>query len=769
MADERKDLPPVNSANFLEKVREFASTALGKRGDPLDRVVTLRDLVDVDLVKLRPGYGVGKPTPIAGVGPAVGTGSGGTVEPDLTPPPMPSGLIVTAGFANLLIEHASPVYTQGHGHARTRVYGATYTSALPVFSDARLITEFTGTVTAHPTSLGVKWRIWVSWVSNDGVEGPVAGGTNGADAQVGLVGGADLAPLIIDAGKLAAGAVDLGSTKVTGTITDPARFGAAAIGYTVTQYLVATSGVLGNLVVDNAQIASVSAAKLLAGALSVGQYIRSTSYVAGSSGWAINADGTAEFSAASIRGQLTASQINANGLIIRDNAGNPILGAGNALPLGYAPAGTLNSNISISASGVLSGAGGGQVTLPGIGLRTFRVGAYGLSATGMAIGSELRDGDTGALLVSGSSMYRVVKINRSTGAVTDVGAWNTLAGGSNPASMAAALNAIGNDHVVVVFSYDEPQGYRLSGGLDVAMYRCGASRSVFGSPNFKYRSAYILVGIPGCGEGNGIEQYRGDVDSDTGAWCDMSFAIRNGNIVAGGATATPRSLADFNAGAMAYINQITSANVSSYIASAAINLANINVASINTLAALSSVLGTVDIVTGGYLRSGQTDWSVGSGFWLGWIGSGPGEPGFSIGDGSAYLRYRPSTGLEIKLSTYTLSLSSSSGMAVYLYLGGNGTYTLGTYTATPAGGVAPYSYAWSISTYSNGVNPAQFTALIQPSGDTCVMRVNSTASSSASVAQWVSLTCTVTDANGRATSTTYSPIISWNGYDTSGL
>lgn len=662
MADERKDLPPVNSANFLEKVREFASTALGKRGDPLDRVVTLRDLVDVDLVKLRPGYGVGKPTPIAGVGPAVGTGSGGTVEPDLTPPPMPSGLIVTAGFANLLIEHASPVYTQGHGHARTRVYGATYTSALPVFSDARLITEFTGTVTAHPTSLGVKWRIWVSWVSNDGVEGPVAGGTNGADAQVGLVGGADLAPLIIDAGKLAAGAVDLGSTKVTGTITDPARFGAAAIGYTVTQYLVATSGVLGNLVVDNAQIASVSAAKLLAGALSVGQYIRSTNYVAGTSGWAINADGTAEFSAASIRGQLSAAQIDTTGLIVRDGSGNPILGAGYALPVSYMNAATpipdtRSTNLGPSSYGV------GRV-------------------------AEFKS--TSAIGLSTSAGYCTLETLRS---------WNDSSGGE---AVQWAYVSSGE-----VWKRSAPAGATTWGAWVRDLDR---------------------------------STYTGDLNATYGATIGANLG-----------------------------GSFTQATWDVVMSSAYIRLAHINTATIVNLSALSSVLGTVDIVAGGYLRSGQTAWSTGSGFWLGWIGSGPGEPGFSIGDGSAYLRYRPSTGLEIKLSTYTLSLSSSSGMAVYLYLGGNGTYTLGTYTATPAGGVAPYSYAWSVSTYSNGVNPAQFTALIQPSGNTCVMRVNSTASSSASVAQWVSLTCTVTDANGRATSTTYSPIISWNGYDTSGL
>lgn len=62
--------------------------------------------------------------------------------------------------------------------------------------------------------------------------------------------------------------------------------------------------------------------------------IASPEYVANTSGWAINSDGTAEFGAASIRGQVTASQINANGLTITDGAGAPLLVSGTGLRFG---------------------------------------------------------------------------------------------------------------------------------------------------------------------------------------------------------------------------------------------------------------------------------------------------------------------------------------------------------------------------------------------------------------------------------------------------
>lgn len=72
-----------------------------------------------------------------------------------------------------------------------------------------------------------------------------------------------------------------------------------------------TNAKIGNLQVDDAKIASANVAKLTAGSLQVGAYIRSTSYVGGSSGWTINADGGAEFAANVIRGTLTAAQIGA--------------------------------------------------------------------------------------------------------------------------------------------------------------------------------------------------------------------------------------------------------------------------------------------------------------------------------------------------------------------------------------------------------------------------------------------------------------------------
>jgi hypothetical protein len=178
--------------------------------------------------------------------------------------------------------------------------------------------------------------------------------------------------------------------------------------------------------------------------------------------------------------------------------------------------------------------------------RTFRVGAFGLNAVGMTMGADLLNAEDNSILLSGSNMYRVATINRSTLAVTDLGAYNTLAGGAIPGNMAAALNSITSSQlIVVVWTYDEPQGNRLTGGLLDAMLRHGASRAVFGSSRFRIRSAYILVGIAGCGEGNGAEVYAGDVDSSPGAYCELTFQLQNGALLVTGTKSAARALVDY--------------------------------------------------------------------------------------------------------------------------------------------------------------------------------------------------------------------------------
>jgi trimeric autotransporter adhesin len=145
-------------------------------------------------------------------------------EADLTPPPSPSGVEVTAGLSFVFIETDPPQFEQGHGYLRTLVYGAKYLSgALPTFANAVKVHEFAGNVSSFPSDLGTQWHLWLTWVSSEGVESSVPeGGTNGHQVTTGKIGTADLGDLIVTAGKLADGSITAG--KLAAQAIDATKF-----------------------------------------------------------------------------------------------------------------------------------------------------------------------------------------------------------------------------------------------------------------------------------------------------------------------------------------------------------------------------------------------------------------------------------------------------------------------------------------------------------------------------------------------------------------
>jgi len=186
MNDGRTDLPGVGATNFSQRVREAIQTYMGRQGDPLDRGLTIRDLLENGIIALKSGFSTnnlkGSITLPLGPGSALVT-----YTVDLTPPPTPTGFTATAAISNILIESEAQLYTQGNGHLKTVVYGATWISgALPVFSSAVKITEFGGTVHGYPTNPATTWHLWAKWMTNDGVlSSAPAGGTNGVVVTTG--------------------------------------------------------------------------------------------------------------------------------------------------------------------------------------------------------------------------------------------------------------------------------------------------------------------------------------------------------------------------------------------------------------------------------------------------------------------------------------------------------------------------------------------------------------------------------------------------------
>lgn len=182
---------------------------------------------------------------------------------------------------------------------------------------------------------------------------------------------------------------------------------------------------------------------------------------------------------------------------------------------------------------------------------SFRVASRGNSSTTQPIEAGFYNGENSATLYGAGRSYMLYVIRRSDAVpifaqVYDVYGEGAGTNGIGAAQLANQLNYVTSAQIAVVYTFDEPQAHRLDYGLAEAMYRCGASRAIFGSPNFRRRSAYVLIGIGGCGEGQGFEAYQGAVDDDSSAWCDVSFQLFNSSLIVTGSAATPKTLQDYS-------------------------------------------------------------------------------------------------------------------------------------------------------------------------------------------------------------------------------
>lgn len=211
------------------------------------------------------------------------------LQPDLTPPPTPTGFEVATAFANAMLSTDATNYTEGHGPDKTIFYVATISEASPnpTFADATIAAEIAGTIGSAPVRLGAKYRWWAKWRSKDGVLSALP--TAHIDTQVGLVGGSDLADDIITAGKLADGSVSasklaegaVGATKFangiepvtvvdelpTNLLTSAVAFNGKLYRWNGTEYTAAVgaSEITGQLVSDQIANGVITAAKFADG------------------------------------------------------------------------------------------------------------------------------------------------------------------------------------------------------------------------------------------------------------------------------------------------------------------------------------------------------------------------------------------------------------------------------------------------------------------------------------------------------------------------
>ena len=162
----------------------------------------------------------------------------------------------------------------------------------------------------------------------------------------------------------------------------------------------------------------------------------------------------------------------------------------------------------------------------------FRVVARGGSSTSHPVEGGIYTMDGTLFSSTPSRSYNLKVYDRSTGQWGGTQKFDVYSSIDNANALEAALNALTSSQIFVLFTHDEPITGRTPGML-TAVYKNGGSRTIFGSANFRFRSAYILIGVGKIGEGNGIELYAGDISGDPDAWVETTITIKNGNIQLG--------------------------------------------------------------------------------------------------------------------------------------------------------------------------------------------------------------------------------------------
>ncbi|MDY7116608.1 hypothetical protein RAN53_09620 [Halomonas sp. SSL-5] len=176
MTKRRRTLPPVSPKvpaelrPLISAMTEILETGEGVRGDPLDRKITLRDLVDSGIGKMkggvRPGSGGGL---IPGVEPPA---------PDLRTPPPPQGFSADGSFfgrINLSWQIPSELY---RNHAYTNIYRSeedNFANAVVVGREVgAFFSDYVRNDALDPQDpLQLKgYYYWITFTSSSDVEGP---------------------------------------------------------------------------------------------------------------------------------------------------------------------------------------------------------------------------------------------------------------------------------------------------------------------------------------------------------------------------------------------------------------------------------------------------------------------------------------------------------------------------------------------------------------------------------------------------------------------
>ncbi|MGB0662780.1 MAG: phage tail tip fiber protein [Pontibacterium sp.] len=165
----RKTIPPVPSRDprdrqFFEAVKEAVEVGGGHRGDPFDRFLSVRDLVDANVIAIEGNAS-------RYISSSRMKAVANEADRDLTTPPAPTGLTASSGIGIVFLTWDNPGYGN-HGHTNV------YRSSEDNFANATVMSNVVGQTYADYVPYELidgetrGYYYWITSVSEEGVEGP---------------------------------------------------------------------------------------------------------------------------------------------------------------------------------------------------------------------------------------------------------------------------------------------------------------------------------------------------------------------------------------------------------------------------------------------------------------------------------------------------------------------------------------------------------------------------------------------------------------------
>jgi len=720
----------VQLRQLLDALVEAMEVRLGRRGDPKDRAITLRELIDSGLAKellnnpFDPGTGVVLPgfeSPPAKI--------------ETTIPSIPTGLSASGAFTKIILTWDSPQMSN-------LAYSEVYRSATNFLGDAVRHDTTQAFVWADTVDPGETYFYWVRHVSTSDIIGPFAGSVTATTAKVdasiiqdAVITGAKLVDGAVIAVKIAEDAVT--TAKIAANAVVEAKIGAAAVttakiaNDAVTTAVIAAGAItateIGSAAVTTAKIANdaVTTAIIAAGAITateLGSAAVTTAKIAANAVVEAGIGAAAVTTAKIANDAVTTALINASAITTTEIADDAITSAkiiANAVTASEIAAGTITTT-QIAANTIVAGdIASGTITATEIAANAVtasEIAANAVTASEIAAGTITATEIATDAITSAKILANAVtasEIAAGTITTTQIAANTIVAGDIASGTITAtqiAANAITSAKIAAntIVAADIASGTITT--TQIAANTIVAGDIAAGTITTTQIAASTIV----SGDIAANTIVAGDIAGGTITGTQIAAdTIAASNMAANSITAANAALADASILTAKIADaQITNAKISDLaadkITAGTINSDRINAASIasNLITAakinMTDLFGqTITLASGGHIKQGQSDFNTGDGFFLGTHSS---TVKFSIGKSGAG---------EHSLSWNGSTLDVLGNLSIEDLFGRNDTYTTGIYGQLSSAAVVasdsdlPQSYT-GIATYE-GNDPTTWT------------------------------------------------------------